>query len=120
MITFADLIRELDSTGVLFTAYGWADPEPLAEVNSWGAVFVTGSKSLYGDGAPAEEVLTGTISMATRQLDASDFGAVTAKLQELSDRDDIAYRFVSTRYDEGKALLYYDWRYDGVLLNGFE
>ena len=118
MISFADLIRELDSTGVMFTAYAWATP--TGDADAWGAVFVTGSRPVYGEDGHAEECLTVKVSMCTRSLDETAFAAVSDKLRQLGEDYDLIYRLGSPRYEESTQLLFYDWNCEGVLLSGFE
>lgn len=118
MITFAELTRALDSTGILFTAYAWATP--TGDAPAWGAVFVNGSRPIYGDDGHAEEILSVRICMCTRVLDDTAFTAVNDKLQQLGRQNDMTWRLGNPRYDNDNHLITYEWYCEGVLLTGFE
>ncbi len=120
MITYADLVRALDSTGVLFKPYEW-ETEPGPETASWGTVRIGGSRVLMGDDGPAEECLTGTISMCTRALDSAPFNGVTEVLRQLTESEPaFSFRMTTVNYNQSERKIYYNWTWSGAMLIGFE
>ena len=120
MITFADLVRALDDTGVLFKPYEW-ETEPGPEAASWGTVRIGGSRVLMGDNGVAEEFLAGTLSMCTRALDSTPFNAVTAALRHLTESEPVfSFRMTNVSYNQAERKIYYNWAWSGALLTGFE
>ena len=113
MLTFADLLSELASTGIQFAAFAWGTP-PDAE--SWGVLSIDSGISLTGDNTHAEDLLEGTIDLYTRALRADAFNAISAKLRTL----DLAYRLNSVQYESDTRLLHYEWVWQGLSTEHFE
>lgn len=119
MITFADLNRALDATGIPFKPYEWDGGSPATP--AWGAVLIGASASIYGDDEVCEEYLTGTITMCTRVLDSSAFTAVTGALRQLMQNDAVfCYRLTGVRLESDKKVLFYNWRWSGTAMDRFE
>lgn len=113
MLTFADLLSELASTGIPFAAFAWGTP-PDAE--SWGVLSIDSGIALTGDNTHAEDLLEGTIDLYTRVLRADAFNAISAKLRTL----DLAYRLNSVQYESDTRLLHYEWVWQGLSTEHFE
>ena len=113
MITFADLVRALDGTGIPFVAFAWAAPP---QGDAWGVVAIDGGISLAGDDPHAEDALEGTIDLFTRQLAADDMQAVACCLKGL----DICYRLNSVQYEQDTRLIHYEWVWQSAAHATFE
>ena len=113
MITFAELLEALQTTGIPFASYAWAAPP---QDDSWGVLAIDGGTSLAGYDAHAEDVLEGTIDLFTRRLDAADFNAVRGCLQGL----EICYRLNSVQYEQDTRLIHYEWVWQSAAPAVFE
>lgn len=113
MLTFAELLHELDNTGIRFAAYAWAAPP---QTDAWGVLSIDGGFSLDGDNSHAEDALEGTIDLYTRRLDSADFTSVDGCLKKL----DICYRLNSVQYEQDTRLLHYEWVWQSAASAQFE
>lgn len=113
MITFADLLHELDTTGIRFAAFAWAAPP---QTEAWGVLSIDGGFDLAGDDGHAEDALEGTIDLFTRRLGSADFSAVDGCLKKL----DICYRLNSVQYERDTRLLHYEWVWQSAAPAEFE
>lgn len=113
LMTFADLLSELASTGIPFAAFAWGTP-PDAE--SWGVLSIDGGIALTGDNTHAEDLIEGTIDLYTRVIKADAFNAINNKLRTL----DLAYRLNSVQYESDTRLIHYEWIWQGLSTERFE
>ena len=113
MITFAELLHTLNSTGIQFAAYAWAAP-PKTEC--WGVLSIDGGSALAGDNTHAEDVLEGTIDLFTRRLDSVDYNTVSDCLRGL----DFCYRLNSVQYEQDTRLIHYEWVWQSAAPAEFE
>lgn len=113
MITFAELLQALNTTGIQFAAFAWAAPP---QTEAWGVVSIDGGFGLAGDDTHAEDALEGTIDLFTRRLDASHFTTVKSCLQGL----DFCYRLNSVQYEQDTRLLHYEWVWQSAAPAVFE
>lgn len=106
------LFAALCATGIPFKTYGWA----VAPATDYGVFSPEGeADALWADGEQLAQATEGTIDLFCRSASRAAMEKVQAALRAM---DGIAWRLLSTQFEEETKLVHYEWVFQVVTFCG--
>lgn len=103
-MTYQDLIRALNETGIPFREGGWKGADKLH--SDYGVYALDDAEDLMADGRHAERFVIGTIDLFCRSGDGS---VQAAKIEAAMESIGCPWRYESRQYEQDTGYTHHEW-----------